>query len=341
LPEKVKDIRLRPSEEVASLVDQMRSAGGFMGRHLAEVARIYTDMLDDPRCTKFLSFPAAVVATGTRGVIADMIREGMVDVVVTASGTLYHDLARSWGDYYHGSFDMDDVKVKKEGFHRLGNVLVPLEAYGPAIEGRLQPWLEQRYQGGARSMTTEELSAGLGELGDDRSILRCAKEKGVPVFVPGPMDGAVGSQVWLFANRRSDFRIDVIGDEKRLADITFDNCVTDYGITPEELVGDDYVPTQALARRLRDAGVGGFTVPSAALPGTDNLILFGSRVAHPYLALPSTPDECPTGHLTDGARPAHEVMSLVRFKGSPHAALDTWNATGTYEKLDDPLADRW
>ncbi|MDG6915947.1 MAG: deoxyhypusine synthase [Nitrososphaerota archaeon] len=223
MPEKVKDIRLRPSEEVASLVDQMRSAGGFMGRHLAEVARIYTDMLDDPRCTKFLSFPAAVVATGTRGVIADMIREGMVDVVVTASGTLDHDLARSWGDYYHGSFDMDDVKVKKEGFHRLGNVLVPLEAYGPAIEGRLQPWLEQRYQGGARSMTTEELSAGLGELGDDRSILRCAKEKGVPVFVPGPMDGAVGSQVWLFANRRSDFRIDVIGDEKRLADITFDS----------------------------------------------------------------------------------------------------------------------
>jgi deoxyhypusine synthase len=223
LLEKVKDVRLKPSKDVVSLLEQMHQAGGFMGRHLAEAAKIYTEMLDDPSCTKFLSFPAALVATGTRGIIVDMIREGMVDVIVTASGTLDHDLARSWGSYYHGSFDLDDVKVKREGYHRLGNVLVPLDAYGPAIEKRVQPWLEGRYQAGERSMTTEGLCSGLGELGDERSILYWARKKNVPLFVPGPMDGAVGSQVWLFANRRNDFRLDVIGDEKRLADITFDS----------------------------------------------------------------------------------------------------------------------
>lgn len=220
--EKVKDVRLKPSKDVVSLVGQMNAAGGFMGRHLAEAAMIFTEMLDDHACTKFLSFPAALVATGTRGVIVDMIREGMVDVIVTASGTLDHDLARSWGDYYHGSFDLDDMKVKKEGYHRLGNILVPLEAYGPALEKRLQPWLEGKYQAGMRSVTTERLCYELGELGDERSILYWARKMKVPVFVPGPMDGAVGSQIWLFANRRTDFRVDVIGDEKRLADITFD-----------------------------------------------------------------------------------------------------------------------
>jgi deoxyhypusine synthase len=223
LLEKVKDMHLRPSKEVVSLLDQMRGAGGFMGRHLAEAAKIYTEMLDDRACTKFLSFPAALVATGTRGVIVDMIREGMVDVIVTASGTLDHDLARSWGSYYHGSFDLDDVKVKKEGYHRLGNVLVPFEAYGPALEKRLQPWLEKKYQEGVRSFTTEQLCYELGELGDEHSILHWARKMNVPIFVPGPMDGAVGSQIWLFANRRSDFRVDVIGDEKRLADIAFDS----------------------------------------------------------------------------------------------------------------------
>jgi len=119
LLQKVKDMHLRPSKEVVSLVDQMHAAGGFMGRHLAEAARIYTEMLDDSSCTKFLSFPAALVATGTRGVIVDMIREGMVDVIVTASGTLDHDLARTWGDYYHGSFDLDDARVA-EACHRVG-----------------------------------------------------------------------------------------------------------------------------------------------------------------------------------------------------------------------------
>ncbi|MDA4118747.1 MAG: deoxyhypusine synthase [Thaumarchaeota archaeon] len=221
--EKVKDLRLKFSSETADLIDDMFYAGGFMGRHLAEAARIYAAMLNDQKCTKFLSFPAAIIATGTRGIVVDMIRQGMVDVIITASGTLDHDLARSWGDYYHGSFDLDDVKVKREGYHRLGNVLVPLEVYGPALEKRLQPWLEARYQAGERSLTTERLCNELGELGDESSILYWAKKKGVPIFVPGPMDGAVGSQVWLFANRRNDFRIDVIGDEKRLADITFDS----------------------------------------------------------------------------------------------------------------------
>ena len=222
--EKVVDIRLKRSQDVVELIDQMYAAGGFMGRHLAEAARMYRDMLSDKACTKFLSFPAAPMATGLRGVIVDMVKENMVDAIITASGTLDHDLARTWGHYYHGSFDMDDAKLLKLGYHRLGNILVPLDDYGPAIERKLQPWLEEAYSAGTKRMSTEELCAGLGRMVDDEdSLLYWAQRKGVPVFVPGPMDGAVGSQVWLFANRHSDFQIDVIKDEKRLADIVFDS----------------------------------------------------------------------------------------------------------------------
>jgi deoxyhypusine synthase len=225
--EKVVDIRLKPSREVVRLVDDMRAAGGFMGKDLAEVARIYVDMLSDRRCTKFLSFPAAPIATGLRGVIVDMVKEGLVDVIITTCGTLDHDLARSGGDYYHGSFNMDDAKLQKAHYHRLGNVLVPLDAYGPAIERRLQPWLEGLYQGGKRSLSTEELCSELGKsVDDEKSLLYWAKKKSVPIFIPGPMDGAVGSQIWLFANRRSDFKVDVIADEKRLSDIVFDSKKT-------------------------------------------------------------------------------------------------------------------
>ncbi|MGA2198430.1 MAG: deoxyhypusine synthase [Nitrososphaerales archaeon] len=219
----VKDIRLEPSLEVVDLLDQMREAGGFMGKNLADVARIHLDMVRDKRCTKFLSFPAAPMATGLRGVIVDMVKNDMVDVIVTTSGTLDHDLARSWGRYYHGSFYLDDAKLQRTGYHRLGNLLVPLDDYGPAIEKKMQPWLDEIYSSGRRSLSTEELCADLGLLVDDeRSLLYWARKKRVPIFVPGPMDGAVGSQIWLFANRRSDFMVDVIKDEKRLADIVFD-----------------------------------------------------------------------------------------------------------------------
>lgn len=225
--EKVVDMRLRPSTQVVTLVDEMHAAGGFMAKDLAEVARIYSDMLSDASCTRFLSFPAAPMATGLRGVVVDMVKEGMVDVIITTCGTLDHDLARSWGAYYQGSFNLDDAKVQRMGYHRLGNILVPLDDYGPTIERKLQPWLDRLYAEGKTSLSTEELSSELGKLVNNKgSLLYWAREKKVPIFVPGPMDGAVGSQIWLFANRRPDFRVDIIKDEKRLSDIVFESKKT-------------------------------------------------------------------------------------------------------------------
>lgn len=225
--EKVVDVRLRTSRDVVRLVDEMGAGGGFMAKDLSEACRILTEMVSDRSCTRFLSFPAAPIATGLRGIVVDMVKHGMVDVIVTTCGTLDHDIARSDGAYLHGSFYLDDAKLQREGYHRLGNVVVPLDAYGPAIERRMQPWLEKLYASGRRSLSTEELCYELGsEVRDEDSLLYWARKKKVPIFVPGPMDGAVGSQMWLFANKHSDFRVDVIADEKRLSDIVFESKKT-------------------------------------------------------------------------------------------------------------------
>jgi len=218
--EEVRDIRAPISRDVVNLIDQMGRSGGFMAKNLAEAASIVYRMCSDRTCTKFLSFPAAPVATGLRGVLVDMVRRGLVDVIVTASGTLDHDIARTLSAYYHGRFEMDDVQVYKAGYHRLGNVLVPLGNYGPLIERKMQAILSRLYDSGVRSVTTEELSVEIGkDLGSKDSLLYWAQRMKVPVFVPGIMDGAVGSQIWLFAESHRDFKVDVIGDERRLSDI--------------------------------------------------------------------------------------------------------------------------
>jgi hypothetical protein len=129
-----------------------------------------------------------------------------------------------------------------------------------------------------------------------------------------------------------------VGDVKR---IDFDECTT-YGCTPEELVGDNYAPTQLLADEVRGSGASAVEVPSAALPGTHNLILFGVRVLHSFLSQPFAPDEeIPTGHLTNGARVPAEVASRVRWFGSEHSAVERWKATGSYDLYEDPFATRW
>ena len=217
---KVRDYHAPLSEDVAALVEGMGKGGGFMAKSVFDVSETLRSMCARESCTKFLSFPAAIVSTGTRGVLIDLVREGMVDVIVTTCGTLDHDIARTVADYYEGSFDMDDALLKRKGYHRLGNVLVPLENYGPLIEKRVQGLLARLYGEGVRSVTTERLSAEIGrDLGSERSLLYWAQKKGVPVFVPGITDGAVGSQIWLFAESHRDFKVDLIGDERRLSDI--------------------------------------------------------------------------------------------------------------------------
>jgi deoxyhypusine synthase len=220
-PPKVRDIHARPSEDVLDLVDAMGRSGGFMAKNMAEVCATLDLMYAKQGCVKFLSFPADIVATGARGLLIDLVRGGMADAIITTCGTLDHDIARTVGDYYEGSFSENDMKLRRSGYHRLGNVLVPLEDYGPAIEKRVQPLLKRLYEGGARSLTTEELCRQIGlDLGSERSLLYCAAKRKVPVFVPGITDGAVGSQLWLFRESHSDFRVDLLGDEKRLSDIT-------------------------------------------------------------------------------------------------------------------------
>ena len=224
---KVRDYHASPSEDVVSLLQGMGKGGGFMARNLFDVAETYSSMCSRKGCTKFLSFPAAIVATGTRGVLIDMVREGLVDVIVTTCGTLDHDIARTLADYYEGSFEMDDAKLKSSGYHRLGNVLVPLDSYGPLIEKRMQALLSRLYDRGTRSVTTEQLAAEIGrDLGSDSSLLHWAQKKRVPVFVPGITDGSVGSQLWLFSESHRDFKVDLIGDERRLSDIVSESTET-------------------------------------------------------------------------------------------------------------------
>jgi RES domain-containing protein len=118
-----------------------------------------------------------------------------------------------------------------------------------------------------------------------------------------------------------------------LPEITFATAER-FGITAEQLVGDDYGPCQELAVRLR-ADIEGLIVPSAALPGTRNVVLFGPRVAAPYLTRPVSELDIPASITADGARPPGSLREVVRFAGDTHAALDAWRH-GTEFRFAEP-----
>jgi len=222
LRRKVQDLDLSQARGLADLVAQMEAGGGFTAKKIAEGVGILRTMFRRPSCLTFLSFPAALMATGVRGVLRGLVERRLVDVAITTCGTADHDLARVWKPYYHGDFAMDDVALHRLGVNRLGNVLVPNESYGLVLEKRIRPMLEDLWRSGKRALSTKELLWELGRrTGSQESLLWWAWKNRVPVVVPAILDGAVGYQLWSFWQDHKDFRIDLFRDEAELSDLAF------------------------------------------------------------------------------------------------------------------------
>ena len=217
----VKDISIKKGDNIQSIFDEMSKSGGFESRNLVEGLDILHAMIEDEKCLKFLSFVGAVTSTGLRGIIKDMIKNKMFDVVITTCGALDHDIARYFSNYLEGSFTLDDSELADQHIHRLGNVLVPMDSYGPLIEEKMQAFLEKIYKSGKKEMSTAEITKMIGENLGEGSFLYWAYKNNIPVIVPGIMDGAVGSQIWLFTQKHSDFKLNVSADGDILSELIF------------------------------------------------------------------------------------------------------------------------
>ena len=218
----VKDYSIKPNN-IKSIFHTMGESGGFESRNLSNSLEILQSMQNEVQCTKFLSFVGALISTGVRGIIRDMIKSKMFDCIITTCGALDHDIARTYDNYYAGEFRMNDYSLFKKNIHRLGNVLIPMNNYGPLIEEKVQACLKDLYYKHAkRDIATYEIVDYIGSTLDDSSFLYWAHRNKIPVIVPGIVDGAVGSQIWFFHQQHKDFKIDILMDETKLSDLIYE-----------------------------------------------------------------------------------------------------------------------
>ena len=217
----VKDIEIDSSTSIEKIFEELSQSGGFESVNLSDGLDILTEMIADKQCLRFISFVGAVVSTGLRGIVKNMIKNKWFDVAITTCGALDHDIARHFSNYNEGSFTMDDMELANQNIHRLGNVLVPMDSYGPLIEEKMQLFLEEEYKNGVKEMTTSEICKMIGKhLGED-SFLYWAYKNDISIVVPGIMDGAVGSQIWLFTQKHNDFKLNMTGDADLLSGLIF------------------------------------------------------------------------------------------------------------------------
>ena len=225
LGRRVKNIEIKKGQKIPELINSFYDSGGFTAKKLAIASEIFRDMQNDKKCIKFLSFPADIISTGLRGVIVDLVKNKLVDVIITTCGTLDHDLAKIWRDYYAGTEMSDDAKLRQEGINRLYNIFIPNDSYGYILEDKLIPILREAAKL-KKEYSTSELISFIGEKvskekNAKESIVFWAWKNNIPIIIPGITDGSVGSQIWMYSQKDKDFKIDLIKDEDLLAGIVF------------------------------------------------------------------------------------------------------------------------
>jgi deoxyhypusine synthase len=219
--EAIEDHNFSEGMSVDELVSQMEKAWGFTAGKLATGLNILEKMAKDKKCVKFISFTGNLVATGTRGALKELVKRKLVDVIITTCGTIDHDVARCWKDYYKGSFLMNDAKLRDKDINRLGNVLVPNDSYGIVIEEKMRVLLQNLWGEGMKEVSSRQLCHEIGKrVCNESSILYWAARNNIPVYVPGITDGAVGYQAWFFSQDH-DFRINLLRDSGELNEIVF------------------------------------------------------------------------------------------------------------------------
>ena len=228
---------------VGELVDAYGDAG-IGAAAVNEAGDVLAEMLGDDDCTVFLSLAGAMVPAGMRRIVADLIRDGHVDALVTTGANLTHDAIEAiGGKHHHGrthdpekSLREHDEGLRDEGVDRIYNIYLPQEHFAE-FEGHLReevfPALEADPDADPadRAVSIADLTRELGRANaavNDRDdvpegpgVAAAAYECDVPIYCPAVQDSVLGLQAWMYA-QTADFTLDALADMTELTDLAFE-----------------------------------------------------------------------------------------------------------------------
>lgn len=166
-----------------------------------------------------LGFTSNMVSAGTRETIKYLVKNRMVDCIVTTAGGVEEDFMKCLAHHYLGDFYLDGCKLRLQGMNRIGNLLVPNDNY-VVFESWIMPILEAMWQEQQTEKTIWTPSSFIDRLGkeinNEDSIYYWAHKNEIPVFCPAITDGSIGDMLTMFSFQREGFILDVVSDARKI-----------------------------------------------------------------------------------------------------------------------------
>jgi deoxyhypusine synthase len=235
-------VEIRKDYRVCDLVEAMQNIS-FQGRNLFTAYNVWKSMLQD-QVTVFLGLAGAMIPAGMRRVFVTLIRNRMVDCIVSTGANLFHDCHESLGrHHYVGSHLADDVVLRSEGVDRIYDTFASDKEFIKTDEFVIE--LGRKLADEGRSFTTPAFLYLLGrELlsrAKEPGILTTAAETGIPIFCPALPDSSIGIALAVLHKREGKtVRFDVVGDVWASTEIVLQNrrsgVVYIGGGTPKNLI---------------------------------------------------------------------------------------------------------
>lgn len=214
----VKSAKIVPNMTVDELVTEYGGCAFGAGR-LAEAVDIYYEMLASEKTTKFFGLAGAMTPAGMRIIIADLIRDGHIDVLVTTGANMVHDTVEALGLHHYKDTDCsNDIQLRHDCINRIYDVYLPDQHFAD-----LEEFLQRVYAGlPEEKLSIQQVLTEIGNnLDDDSSILKTAAEMEVPIYCPALQDSVIGLQGWLY-KEGNPLHVDAFADMHEYMEICYE-----------------------------------------------------------------------------------------------------------------------
>jgi len=215
---KMIECKLKPIDLEAPGVTE--SAKAFPAIHESLAAgNNYYSLCQRSNCTIFLGHTSNMISCGVRETILFLVKNKMIDCIVTTCGGIEEDFMKCMAPAYMGKFEWDGIELRKKGLNRIGNMVVPNDNYRLfetwLLELLDQMLVEQNEQN--VNWTPSKIINRMGkEINNEESVYYWAHKNNIPVFCPAITDGGIGDTLFYHSFKNPGLRVDLVEDIQRM-----------------------------------------------------------------------------------------------------------------------------
>jgi deoxyhypusine synthase len=207
--------------------------------------------------TIFFGLAGAMVPAGMRKLITYLVKNRLIDCLVSTGANLFHDCHEEVGEvHYQGSHHANDLILKEHGIDRIYDVFAPDKAF-VNTDKFIAGFAESL---GSKKLNTREFLYLLGgqllKHGKDTGILSAAYEARVPIYCPAVSDSSIGIALAVSAAKGGkipclDVISDVIESAQLVADAKSTGVIYVAGGTPKNFIQQTEVTAPLIGRTVK------------------------------------------------------------------------------------------